>query len=607
MATVSAVGRTEGWQRAARITDFAASGHVTVEVDGHVVLLWRDGERVFALDNRCPHMGFPLDRGTCADGLLTCHWHQARFDLESGGTFDSWADDVPTFPVEVRSDEVWVNTAARRDPAAYHQERLQHGLEHNLRLVLAKSAIGLTATGGDVSAALAIALDYGVNNRGQGWGSGLTMLACFARLIPYADPEDRPWALFHALDAVSRDTAGSSRRFQLEPLPGGAPPFPTLKRWFRQFISVRDTEAAERTIATAVKAGCSRTELAEMLFAACSDYRYLDGGHALDFTNRAFDALDATGWLPHLIAPVLTSIVPVIADGGRREENSSWRHPIDLIALFNRADGRLPEVLAKGVQRAGSWAETKELAHTLLRDDPQVALEALLAALAAGATPEQLAAAVAYAAAKRIAQFHLSNEFGDWDTVHHTFTYVNAVHMALRRLSSRDEAVQRELLRAVLDGALAVYLDRYLNVPAARTPVAAGAGDVDRLLRLLDRRQQVNEAAQVVVTYSAAGGSGDRLQAVLSKALLREDRDFHAIQNLEAALTQFRLQGDPLFAIAAVRYLAAHASTPRAQAQTYRTALRLHRGDRLFDEEEVREPASVSQAGRSGGADGLSP
>jgi nitrite reductase/ring-hydroxylating ferredoxin subunit len=43
--------------------------------------------------NRCPHMGFPLDRGTVKDGILTCHWHEARFDLASGRTFDLWADD----------------------------------------------------------------------------------------------------------------------------------------------------------------------------------------------------------------------------------------------------------------------------------------------------------------------------------------------------------------------------------------------------------------------------------------------------------------------------------------------------------------------------------
>ncbi len=53
-------------------------------------------------------MGFPLDRGSVEDGILTCHWHHARFDLASGCTFDLWADDVPTCPVEVRGGEVWV-------------------------------------------------------------------------------------------------------------------------------------------------------------------------------------------------------------------------------------------------------------------------------------------------------------------------------------------------------------------------------------------------------------------------------------------------------------------------------------------------------------------
>jgi nitrite reductase/ring-hydroxylating ferredoxin subunit len=63
----------------------------------------------FALDNRCPHMGFPLERGSVEDGILTCHWHHARFELASGCTFDLWADDVPTCPVEIRAGgEIWV-------------------------------------------------------------------------------------------------------------------------------------------------------------------------------------------------------------------------------------------------------------------------------------------------------------------------------------------------------------------------------------------------------------------------------------------------------------------------------------------------------------------
>ena len=49
-------------------------------------------------------MGFPLHRGTVKDGILTCHWHHARFDLIGGGTFDQWAGDVQLFSC---SDSKW--------------------------------------------------------------------------------------------------------------------------------------------------------------------------------------------------------------------------------------------------------------------------------------------------------------------------------------------------------------------------------------------------------------------------------------------------------------------------------------------------------------------
>ena len=48
---------------------------------------------------------------------------------------------------------------------------------------------------------------------------------------------------------------------------------------------------------------------------------------------------------------------------------------------------------------------------------------------------------------------------------------------------------------------LSVYLDRFLNVPATRLPAAGAAVDLAALLeefpRLLDRRQQVDEAGQL--------------------------------------------------------------------------------------------------------------
>ncbi len=45
-----------------------------------LAVFYSEGD-VFAVDNRFPHMGFPLSCGTVKDGILTCHWHHAKFDL----------------------------------------------------------------------------------------------------------------------------------------------------------------------------------------------------------------------------------------------------------------------------------------------------------------------------------------------------------------------------------------------------------------------------------------------------------------------------------------------------------------------------------------------
>src|SRR5215467_12861672 len=111
--------------------DVLARGCVQVSGGGHGVAVFAHDGRFFAVDNRCPHMGFPLSRGTVRDGLLTCHWHHARFDLEGGGTLDPFADNVRTFPVEVDGDVVFVvvDDALLDDRAARWFGRLDEGLE----------------------------------------------------------------------------------------------------------------------------------------------------------------------------------------------------------------------------------------------------------------------------------------------------------------------------------------------------------------------------------------------------------------------------------------------------------------------------------------------
>src|SRR5215471_12271 len=170
--------------RAASLEDVRERGKLVVSLNGHTLCLIADGDAVHAVDNRCPHMGFPLHRGSVADGILTCHWHHARFDLCSGGTFDQWADDLRRFPIEIRGDEIYVDLSPRGDATAHQRKRLQDGLERNIALVLAKATIALTEADRTGVDAFRAGLEFGVVRRGAGWGRGLTTLVCFMNLAP---------------------------------------------------------------------------------------------------------------------------------------------------------------------------------------------------------------------------------------------------------------------------------------------------------------------------------------------------------------------------------------------------------------------------------------
>ena len=87
---------------------------VTTE-SGHVIAVFYHNGQVYAVDNQCPHAGYPLVQGQVKEGVLTCAMHQARFDVASGGSIDSYGEDLCAYPVSVVDDEVWVNPTPGRE------------------------------------------------------------------------------------------------------------------------------------------------------------------------------------------------------------------------------------------------------------------------------------------------------------------------------------------------------------------------------------------------------------------------------------------------------------------------------------------------------------
>jgi nitrite reductase/ring-hydroxylating ferredoxin subunit len=563
--------------RVCSLQQLQQEGRQVVAAEGRTILVLFEQGEVFALDNRCPHMGFPLHRGTVRDGVLTCHWHHAKFDLAGGCTLDPFADDVPAFPVEVRNGDVYLDPhPIDRDQRAHWTRKLNEGLEQNIRLVLAKSVIGLEELGAQDEVLTKAAL-FGVENRAAGWSTGLSILTAMANVLPHLVFDDKPLALYHGLVHVARSTENQPPNFDLEPLETRETRPERYVDWFRRFIDSRSEEAAERTLRTAIHIGLPREAIADMVFGACTDHLYMDEGHALDFANKAFELLDHLGW--QHAESVLPSIVPGLVSASRAEERSSWRHPVDLPALLEELYAELDGLIDEGAIRVHDWHGHEGLAETILDGEPDEILGSMRALVREGAPLVELSAGVAYAAARRPVHFHVSNEFGDWDTVHHTFTYCNAVDQAMRRAPSKL------LARAIFDGAMSVYLERFLNVPKQPVPRATGqSAEPAALLHAFDVQGQIDETAQIAIDLLASGRHNEVIQT-LGHALLREDSGFHQFQIYEAALRQYshfaRTPAGDHILIGAARFLSAHSPTVRSTAQTFDIALRLHRGEAL--------------------------
>jgi nitrite reductase/ring-hydroxylating ferredoxin subunit len=73
-----------------------------------VLLLWMN-EQFFAIDNKCPHQGFPLESGSIdfENFNITCPYHNWSFDLISGKCLFNTAC-LSAYPLEIREGNLWI-------------------------------------------------------------------------------------------------------------------------------------------------------------------------------------------------------------------------------------------------------------------------------------------------------------------------------------------------------------------------------------------------------------------------------------------------------------------------------------------------------------------
>ena len=311
-----------------------------------ICVLWSD-DAAFAVDDRCPHMGFPLHRGTLESGLLTCHWHNARFDVSSGGTLDPWADDVRAYPVEIDDGQVTVDRRRRARPHGppVPAPAGRHGAGHHPRHRQGRPEAARCRRRAGRDRAVRGRLRHPLPR----WWLG--------RRPHRADRDGQrarpPGAGGPPAGARARAGVRLPRHAGPAAVVPAAParrhvPADRLGGWYRRFVETRSADAAERTLASAV-ATSGATEVADIMYAAVTDHVFIDGGHTIDFTTKAFEVLDHLGW--DAAPTVLPTLAAQTAAASRSEERGAWRFPHDLAELIRTATAALPDRLAAARRR----------------------------------------------------------------------------------------------------------------------------------------------------------------------------------------------------------------------------------------------------------------
>jgi 3-phenylpropionate/trans-cinnamate dioxygenase ferredoxin subunit len=96
--------------------DLVSGERIFIEVDNEPVVVFKVGEQVYAIGDRCTHDDGPLGEGDLSDHQVTCPRHGAKFDIITGKALTLPAVEPTTvYPVRIVDGQIEIgvpNSAA---------------------------------------------------------------------------------------------------------------------------------------------------------------------------------------------------------------------------------------------------------------------------------------------------------------------------------------------------------------------------------------------------------------------------------------------------------------------------------------------------------------
>ena len=465
------------WTPVAPLADLAPGSLRTFKRGPHQLVIARTGEGlVHALDNRCPHEGYPLAQGELKGCALTCAWHNWKFDVRDGACTVG-GEPVRAYATRVVEGEVQVDLADPDPETSIPAWRasLLEGLSKHDNGRAIRDGVRLVAGGYDPAGLLVDVARHDALHAEYGTTHVLAVAADVAKLLQrYAGPEAL-YAIAPAIDLCGETNRSRPRREWPEPLPGAD------ERGLREAVEAEDLELALGLLLGAFDAGLPRAEIEGWLLAVLSDH-FLDFGHELIYMVKTRELLDRAGeeHARDLYAGLLLRIVY-----GTREDTLPY-----MASYAKWLAGVAPELPdVRSGARPGATLDGPAMRSAVL-DGPNAAAAcgALWEALSAGVPGERVARELVVAAAERLLRFDLEIDarqdvVENWLWVTHRFTFAAAVRQVLAGWDHPDA------LRLLFQAVMFLHSGRAMDAPPeCRLALESEPATVDDVLAAIAAR-----------------------------------------------------------------------------------------------------------------------
>ncbi len=548
------------WHEVMPLSQLAPGAARVVKVAGYQVAVFRtEAGDVYAVDNRCPHEGYPLAQGWVKGCVLTCAWHNYKFDLRNGNCLMG-DEAVTSFPVQIQGDAIQVEMVPP-DPAVEIPKlrvSLGVGLADRRLGQVARDLTRLMGAGASpVDLALEIAA-FDAERAEYGTTHALPVAADVLRYREWRNGFEMVLPLMQAADMASE----ANVRCPVRPVPVAEIPSSSpedTSEEIRRRVEAEDAMGAEALFRGALASGWNRSQVESCLLHLCTDH-FLDFGHPVIYVHKALDLLAEAGW--ERAGEILPALVHGITLGTREDLLPEWstfrKHTegLDWADLARRCSRELEP------KRDISWVQ-----EAVREGSEEEMLVALRRAGEEGVSPLALVDAASLAGAARLWRFdpRIDADITVQDDVldaTHRLTFPRSVRAALERWSHPRRLRLAWMACYFVNRGIPLDLPPEEHLDA--TSLAwqwKGESPLESMVEAL-RKRDPQGAVAAAGAHLHRGGEGDSLFRLLMEEALGDDTVrpvvvAHRLKTTLAAWDEYRAMASsphhPLLLLAVVR------------------------------------------------------